>query len=79
MPDLTWEWKDEDHFQRIQDFGWITEDEAGKLRAEGEKVIERIERGEEPFCDPWPEWKPESGWEIPELPANWSEIPPARD
>lgn len=76
-PDLTWKWKDEDHFVRIQELGWITRAEADRLRAEGEEVIDRIERNVEPFCDSWPEWKPDANWEIPGLAPNWSQLPDA--
>ena len=75
-PDRTWKWKDEDHFQRIQELRWLTSNGAQRLRAEGERVIANIERGDEPFCVPWPDWKPNADWPIPGLPPNWADVPP---
>ena len=74
-PDLQWNWKDEDHFARIQALGWITSDEAASIRAEGERVIERIDRCDRPFCESWPEWRPDPNWTIPDLPENWAVLP----
>ncbi len=74
-PDLHWKWKDEDHFKYIQKLGWITSEEAAELRAEGGRVIERIERCEPPFCEPWPQWRPNSSWPIPTMPDNWAQVP----
>ena len=61
-PDLQWRWKDEDQFQRIQDLGWVTREEAAVIRAEGERVIEKIEKRCPPFSEPWPEWRPNPNW-----------------
>jgi predicted RNA-binding protein associated with RNAse of E/G family len=65
-----WQWKDEDEFQAMIDWGLIDKHEAGAVRAEAERVIARAEAGESPFSDPWPLWKPEPSWGIPELPAH---------
>ncbi len=73
-PDLQWRWKDEDHFESIQELGWITSEEGAALRAEGERVIERIERRDPPFCEPWPDWRPDADWLIPTLPDDWAEF-----
>jgi hypothetical protein len=74
-PDRRWRWKDEDHFAHIQRFGWITQDYAAELRAEGERVIARVEAGASPFDTEWLEWKPDPDWPLPTLPADW-ETPP---
>ena len=75
-PDLHWRWKDEDDFARIQALGWISEAEADAIRAEAERVIEKIERRDPPFCESWPDWRPDPSWTIPVLPGNWAELPP---
>lgn len=74
-PDRRWRWKDEDHFAHIQRFGWITPDYAAELRAEGERVIARIEAAESPFDGEWLDWRPDPAWPLPTLPRDW-EIPP---
>lgn len=45
--DLTWRWKDQDHFERIQDLGWISPAEALSIQNEADRVVRRIEEGDE--------------------------------
>lgn len=75
-PDRRWRWKDEDHFAHIQRFGWITPERAAELRAEGERVVRRIEAAEAPFDDTWLDWRPDPAWTPPDLPSDWSVVPP---
>jgi hypothetical protein len=37
-------------------------------------VARLAERNEPPFSDPWPDWRPDSEWPMPELPAGWDEL-----
>lgn len=74
-PDLSWRWKDEDHFARIQELGWISPTRASAVREEGERVIERIERRTRPFDEPWPLWRPKPTWSPLEVPGNWATVP----
>ena len=74
-PDLRWQWKDEDHLARLVELGWVSADDAAALRAEGERVIERIERRLPPFSEPWPEWRPDPSWTVPSLPDHWDVVP----
>ncbi|WP_016700674.1 DUF402 domain-containing protein [Actinoalloteichus spitiensis] len=67
-PDRTWEWKDEDELVAALAAGRVTREQAGLLRAEGERVIALAEAGAFPFdgshLDP-----PDPAWPRPELPA----------
>jgi hypothetical protein len=74
-PDRRWRWKDEDHFQRVQELGWLTLARASELRAEGQSVIARIEAAQPPFDDSWIGWRPEAAWAVPELSDDWAEVP----
>ena len=74
-PDLTWQWKDEDHFARFQELGWMSREEAASVRREADRAIARIERRDPPFCEDWPEWRPDPDWTVPLLPHNWAEVP----
>lgn len=79
-PDLrSWAWKDEDEFAWWQEVGIITAAEAAAIRAEGERVLDRIRRRASPFCDGWERWTPDPGWTVPSLPLTWRlvEPPPA--
>jgi hypothetical protein len=72
-PDLSWEWKDEDEFTERLAFGgqyWVTDEAA--VRAEGERVVKRIEAGEFPFDGTWTDFVPDPAWPVPAgLPDGW--------
>jgi hypothetical protein len=74
-PDLQWQWKDEDHFARLQELNWITADKAADIRRETEKVIERIESNSSPFNEGWASWRPDPAWTMPVLPDDWAIVP----
>ena len=74
----TWRWKDEDHFARIQELGWITPDEAAAIRAEGEMIIDRMRTKAPPFSESWPTWRPDPAWPIPHYPMNGRGFPKGR-
>jgi hypothetical protein len=72
-PDLTWRWKDDDEFDEIlrrETFDRATE---VLVRSEASGVIERVERGDPPFCEAWPTWKPDPHWQLPVLAGGWAE------
>ena len=73
--DRLWRWKDEDHLAASVRGGWRTQAEADAIRREGERVIAALERGDPPFGEPWPDWRADSTWAPPTLPANWATIP----
>ena len=65
------EWKDEDEFEQIQELGLITAEQAHRVRAEGEALIDRFQRRKPPFDGSWDKWRPEPKWPIPDLPLGW--------
>lgn len=71
-PDLSnWTWKDEDEIKAAVNLRLITEGKAERIRAEGERVIERLESRSSPFNDGWEKWRPDPAWPVPELPVGW--------
>jgi predicted RNA-binding protein associated with RNAse of E/G family len=70
----SWEWKDEDEFQIAVDRKLIDEGLARAIRAEAESVIRRLGANEPPFCDPWPEWRPDPSWRLPSLGPGWDQV-----
>jgi len=72
-PDLTWEWKDEDEFAdrlRFPEHYWVPDEAA--VRAEGARVIKKIEAAEFPFDQTWTDFQPDPAWPTPtELPPGW--------
>lgn len=74
-PDLSeWVWKDEAVFQKAQELGLFSGQEVREIRAEGERVIERIQAKASPFNDGWENWFPDPEWPIPSLPDGWDRV-----
>jgi hypothetical protein len=71
-PDRTWRWKDEDDFEAATREGldWSV-DEAVEIRAEGLRLTKLAEAGEYPFDGTWRDFRPDPGWQLPQLPAGW--------
>lgn len=73
MPDRTWRWKDEDEFAErlaLPEHYWVPDPDA--VRAEGRRVIKKIEAGEFPFDGTWTDFRPDPEWPVPvEVPAGW--------
>jgi Protein of unknown function (DUF402) len=76
-PDRTWQWKDEDEFAErlaLPDHYWVPDE--GAVRAEGRRVIKRIEAGEFPFDGTWTDFVPDPSWPVPRtLPSGWNRPP----
>jgi hypothetical protein len=72
--DHSWEFLDEDEFDEAQRLGVIRAEEAAAVRAEAERVIERIEAWTSPFSDGWEDWRPNPAWSVPALPAKWDVV-----
>src|SRR5579872_891654 len=69
-----WQCKDEDELAAAVVHGWITQELADEVRAEGERVAGMIERWEPPFSDGWENWRPDPSWPLPELPEAWDKL-----
>ena len=74
-PNRKWYWKDEDHVARSVELGWMTPAFAQSLRREGEAVAERLARNEAPFNEPWPGWRADPAWSVPDLADDWARVP----
>jgi Protein of unknown function (DUF402) len=72
--DRSWHFLDEDEFERAQQVGVLSPEEAAAVRAEADGVIRRIERWGPPFCDGWETWQADPGWPKPELPQGWEVV-----
>jgi hypothetical protein len=72
-PDLSWRWKDEDEFAIAIEHELISPVLLHAVRAEGRRFIEEVEARQWPFGQGLETWRPEPEWEVPALPANWSE------
>lgn len=72
-PALSWAWKDEDELADAVRIGRFSPEESAAIRAEGERVIARIEARAWPFDAGYETWRPDPAWPIPAVPANWNE------
>ncbi len=70
-PDYSWKWKDEDEFAAAQQVGRFDKAQADAIRAEAERVIERIEARAWPLNAGWESWRPDTEWATPLLPPCW--------
>jgi len=67
--DGRWRWKDEDELADAVRRGFVSEDEAAAIRAEGERVI-----AADPFPTGWEAWEPDPSWSALGLPAGWGHV-----
>ena len=71
------EWKDEDELEEAVAFGSMTREEADAVRAEAERAIAWIQRGDHPAIDDrWRTWTPPPELGIPKLAPDWETLPP---
>jgi len=79
-PDRSWSWKDEEEFSERLAFPehyWVSDEAA--VRAEGLRVVKRIEAGEFPFDGTWCDFTPDPAWETPvTMPPGWDRPPAPR-
>lgn len=67
-----WSWKDEDELAAAVEARVLDPREADRVRAEGRRVVELIERWDSPFADGWEVWRPTQGWPTPGLHLDWA-------
>ncbi|MEU2155045.1 DUF402 domain-containing protein [Streptomyces sp. NPDC019396] len=77
-PDRSWCWLDEDEFAQAQQAGLMDARQALRVRAAGQSAVEVIRSWGPPFSDGWEDWRPDPGWAVPELPADWNHTPEYR-
>ena len=68
-PDGSWWLDDEDELAEAQRLGVLDAAEAAEVRAEAQRVID-----EWPFPTGWEDWRPDAGWELPQLPPGWDVV-----
>lgn len=71
-PDGSWKWKDDDEFTLVHKRGFFTDEEAASIRAEGERMSQKIESNAPPFCDGWEKWRPHPEWPNLQIPSDWN-------
>ncbi|MCS0634495.1 DUF402 domain-containing protein [Streptomyces sp. LP05-1] len=74
-PDRSWRWLDEDEFAQARADGLVDPARARRVRAAGEAALEVVRAWGSPFADGWERWRPDPGWPVPSLPADWDRAP----
>ncbi|HVX43435.1 MAG TPA: DUF402 domain-containing protein [Mycobacteriales bacterium] len=76
--DRQWEWKDEPDFREyVGAPGYWSAEQAGRIRAEGERVIGALMAGVFPFDGRWCDFRPDPSWIPQPLPAaGWQDAGP---
>ena len=73
-PDLAWRWRDEAELENHVSQGFSTAALAAAVRAEGQRVIDTVLRGEH-VCLRWKDWRPDPGWQVPGFIRGWDTTP----
>lgn len=76
-PELNWRWKDRKEFDEIVERGIFAPELGRRLMSEALETITDLEQRRSPFGEPWPTWRPDPDWGIPELPVGWQDLPEA--
>ncbi|GAA1905033.1 DUF402 domain-containing protein [Streptomyces sodiiphilus] len=70
-PDRSRRWHDEDEFDQARRAGLLGDDQARRIREAGEEAARLVDAWGRPFSEDWPSWRPDPGWAVPRLPADW--------
>ena len=76
--DEDWRFKDEDMVEQRVSEGRFTEEQATAIRALGEQIGTRLDRGERWWDEQWASFEPDPAWRAPAFPGGWEEVPPTR-
>jgi hypothetical protein len=69
-------WDEDEFAERTGHALYWTDDEAARITAEGERLIETAEAGRGLFEGRWCDFQPDPGWEPSQLPWWWDQLPP---
>ncbi len=68
--------KDEDELDFAVQQGRFSSAQADSIRERARHLAGAIARRELPFCDPWPDWRPDPRWSAPVLDPRWQRYDP---
>jgi len=73
-PDFSYEWKDEDDYQKAIDNGVIIPEWTREIDVAKTEVLAKLEKRQYPYDGSWLNWWPDPDWLPPKLPENWDKI-----
>ncbi|HEY2982302.1 MAG TPA: DUF402 domain-containing protein [Anaerolineales bacterium] len=74
QPDLSYEWKDQDDYERAIQGGVIPDEWRRGVALASQEVLRKIEQREYPLDGAWLGWTPDASWSAPKLPRGWDEV-----
>ena len=73
-PDFSYEWKDEDDYQKAIDNGVIIPEWTQEIEMAKKEVFNKLEKRQYPYDGSWLNWVPDPNWSPPKLRENWDKI-----
>jgi hypothetical protein len=73
-PERNWRWKDEDDYQKAIDGGIILKKWSNEINLAKLDIFEKMKKQKYPLDGKWLNWKPDTKWATPKLPANWNKV-----
>lgn len=73
-PDYSFEWKDEDDYQKGIETEIILPEWIQGIEIAKHEVFDRLEKRHYPFDGSWLDWIPDPAWLPPRLPTGWDEV-----
>jgi protein associated with RNAse G/E len=73
-PDLSYEWKDMEDYQKAIQEGMILPEWTKEIDRAKAEVLARLDKRAYPFDGSWLDWRPEPTWSAPTLPKNWDQL-----
>jgi len=70
-PDLSWQWKDVDEYERGINDGGILPAWVQSIESAQPEIFEKIEKKKYPLDGAWLNWQPNPDWSPPGLPSDW--------
>ncbi|MBW3587878.1 MAG: DUF402 domain-containing protein [Actinobacteria bacterium] len=71
--ELVWRWKDEEEFALGLELKMFSQQDAERIRAEGERVISQL-ASHPLLSEQWLTWRPPPNWRPATLPEGWSQV-----
>jgi predicted RNA-binding protein associated with RNAse of E/G family len=73
-PDLSFEWKDIDDYEKGIETGLIVAEWVAQIDSAKREIFNRLEKREYPFDGSWLAWKPDTSWMPPKFPETWLNV-----
>ena len=73
-PDMSETLKDTAEVKGLIERRLFSVEQESPIRDEAARMVRTIESVGRPFCDGWPDWRPDASWSVPRLPDDWFDV-----